>query len=135
MVSSELAAESATRRPARSCMRFSNLLLCTPAARGWLPRHHVRSDRGSFLQGKERPMKVLMILGLAAFLAPSGCSTNRHLLEPWHDKEQEASPELSENRGCCSVLHCDCGDCRDSGPCKCRPAPESNVMPQNGVIP
>jgi hypothetical protein len=80
-------------------------------------------------------MKVLMILGLAALLAPSGCSTNRRLLEPWRDTGQEASLELSANRGCCSVPHCDCGDCRDSGPCKCRPAPESNAMPQSALIP
>ncbi|HLY75064.1 MAG TPA: hypothetical protein VKU80_13165 [Planctomycetota bacterium] len=79
-------------------------------------------------------MKVLMGLGLASLLWQSGCSTNRHLLEPGHDKREDVSPELPTKRACCSVDNCDCGDCHDSGPCKCRKAPEPDAS-SPGVLP
>jgi hypothetical protein len=80
-------------------------------------------------------MKILMILGLAALLGQSGCSTNRHLLEPEFDKRQEVSPELPTHRACSSGPNCDCGGCRVSGSCECRHAPDSNARPPIRVIP
>ena len=80
-------------------------------------------------------MKILMVLGLASLLCQSGCSTNRHLLEPGHDKKEELSPELPTIRGCCPVKNCDCGDCRTSGPCTCRQAPEPDPQSSSGVLP
>ena len=79
-------------------------------------------------------MRALMILGLAAVLSQSGCSTNRHLLEPDVDKRQEVSPETGK-RQCCSTRDCECGDCRASGPCSCRRTPESHPVPPSGITP
>jgi len=79
-------------------------------------------------------MRALMILGLAAVLTQSGCSTNRHVLEPGVDKRREVSPEAG-SRGCCSTSACECGDCRASGPCSCRHTPESYPVPPSGITP
>ncbi len=72
-------------------------------------------------------MKRLMILGLAALLSQSGCSTNRHLLEPGHDKRQEVSPEIPSRRAC--------GVCGSTNPCDCQKNHDSNATPPSGVTP
>lgn len=54
-------------------------------------------------------MKILMLIGLAAILANSGCSTNRHLLEPGVDKYKGAAPQDPYRAGCCANPDCTCG--------------------------
>jgi hypothetical protein len=54
-------------------------------------------------------MKALLILALAALLANTGCSTNKHLLEPGVDKYKDRSPEHEERAGCCNDPDCPCG--------------------------
>ena len=66
-------------------------------------------------------MKTLMLLGLAALLANSGCSTNSHLLEPGVDKYKGATPHDPYRAGCCDSADCTCGQDHMDRPCEpCR---------------
>lgn len=72
-------------------------------------------------------MKTLMILGLAAVVSQSGCSTENRMLEPGVDKGREVSPELSGRRR-------PCHECNSNGDCQHRPA-YSNPNPPSGITP
>lgn len=63
-------------------------------------------------------MKILtLLLGLAAILSTTGCSTNRHLLEPGVDKYRMAHPEDPYRAGCCDNTDCTCGQDHMDKPC------------------
>lgn len=76
---------------------------------------------------EEKPMKILMLLGLAALLANAGCSTNAHLLEPGVNKYRNAAPQDPYRAGCCDNPDCPCGQDHMDRPCP--PCQRERVQP------
>ena len=73
-------------------------------------------------------MRLLIVLGLAALLAPVGCSTNSHMLEPGVDKYEGARPVY---KPCCQAKACTCGSTKTAEECRdCCHKPSAPVAPQ-----
>jgi hypothetical protein len=60
---------------------------------------------------------LLALLALAAILVNTGCSTNRHLLEPGVDKYKGINRDVDVRAGCCSNRECACGQDHMDQPC------------------
>lgn len=61
-------------------------------------------------------MRNLIVAAVLALAGAAGCGSH----EP-STPQPHLEPESFTHRQCCSVPDCQCGDCRDSGPCPCAP--------------